>query len=185
MFAELLDAVAAWLWTFAVHGTVIVAAVAALALLARRVPSREESLWRYAIVAGLVTASFQAWLGPSPFAPLTFTVPTTSASSAAGSDPFVEPEPVAPPLPKRSAANSTNPRAEQSRRRAEKPSRIGGDTAPASRCSSPSAVSRRWGFAGRSSSRGSRSAARSTPTIPCAANSMRCARASASRRACD
>lgn len=94
MFAELLDAVAAWLWTFAVHGTVIVAAVAALALLARRVPSREEPLWRYAIVAGLVTASFQAWLGPSPFAPLTFTVPTTSASSpAAGSDPFVEPEP--------------------------------------------------------------------------------------------
>lgn len=99
MFAESLDAVAAWLWTFAVHGTVIVAVVAALALLARRAPSHEEPLWRYAIVAGLLTASTQVWLGPSPFAPLTFTVPTTIASSpATGSGSVAVPE-LGPPAP--------------------------------------------------------------------------------------
>lgn len=95
MCAELLDSAAAWLWTFAVHGTVIVAVVAALALLARRAPSHEEPLWRYAIVAGLVTASFQSWLGPSPFAPLTFTVPTTTASSPAGGTEAVAEPPAA------------------------------------------------------------------------------------------
>ncbi|MBI5852848.1 MAG: hypothetical protein HZB39_17695 [Planctomycetes bacterium] len=93
MFADLLTSdliavVAAWLWTFAVHGTVIVASVSLVACLVRRSASREEPLWRYALVAGFVTSALQVWLLPASIAPLTFefgpTVDVPSFDAARG-----------------------------------------------------------------------------------------------------
>ena len=83
MAAEVVDPIAVWLWTFAVHGTVIVALVAFVALFRRRDPAREEALWRYALVAGLLTATLQvSFIGAiwSPWALETSAVTASSRS---------------------------------------------------------------------------------------------------------
>lgn len=107
MPAELVAALAAWLWTFAVHGTVIVASVALVAGFVRRSPSREEPLWRYALVAGFVTSALQVWLLPASIAPLTFEFgPTLDAPDfdasrglALESDDLASLSPLEPALP--------------------------------------------------------------------------------------
>jgi beta-lactamase regulating signal transducer with metallopeptidase domain len=61
------DAVIAWLLTYALHSTMFLA-LAALASrrLAQRMPAVEETVWRFALVAGLATASLQLAVGREP-----------------------------------------------------------------------------------------------------------------------
>ena len=78
MVAELIDLVAAWLWTFAVHGTLIGLLAVVVARSRRRSPAQEEAVWRYAMLSGLVTATLQFAMKDADLAPLRFEVGSTS-----------------------------------------------------------------------------------------------------------
>jgi beta-lactamase regulating signal transducer with metallopeptidase domain len=61
------DVMIAWLLTYALHSTLFLG-LAALASrrLAQRMPAVEEAVWRFALVAGLITASLQLSMGREP-----------------------------------------------------------------------------------------------------------------------
>lgn len=81
--------IVAWLITYAVHSTLLVAAAAiATALLTERAAWR-ETLWKAALVGGLLTATAQAWFGVSPLGgrwdlALSHEVPARPQSAAIG-----------------------------------------------------------------------------------------------------
>src|SRR5215213_3015575 len=75
--------VAAWLLTYALHGTVLLGIAAAATLGARLHESVRETIWKAALVGALVTASLAAWRPGA--AGLTLTLPRTEPTGAAAS----------------------------------------------------------------------------------------------------
>ncbi|HJX27907.1 MAG TPA: M56 family metallopeptidase, partial [Thermoanaerobaculia bacterium] len=59
---------AAWLLTYALHSTLFLGLAWLASRRLRRMPAVEEALWRFALVAGLVTASLQLASGYEPLA---------------------------------------------------------------------------------------------------------------------
>jgi beta-lactamase regulating signal transducer with metallopeptidase domain len=59
---------AAWLLTYALHSTLFLGLAWLAARRLRRMPAVEEAVWRFALVAGLVTASLQLASGREPLA---------------------------------------------------------------------------------------------------------------------
>jgi beta-lactamase regulating signal transducer with metallopeptidase domain len=59
---------AAWLLTYALHSTLFLGLAWLASRRLRRMPAVEEAVWRFALVAGLVTASFQLASGYEPLA---------------------------------------------------------------------------------------------------------------------
>ena len=91
--AELGSTATAWIVTYAIHGTLILAVVAAVA---RQAPLREwveESLWRFGLVAALATASLQIGLGHAAWRPIDVGAVEDLALPSVGE--VVEPEAVA------------------------------------------------------------------------------------------
>jgi hypothetical protein len=75
------DATVAWLLTYALHSTLFLGlAWLASRRLAQRMPAVEEAVWRFALVAGLITASLQLAAGREPLTGRWHLAPSAEAS---------------------------------------------------------------------------------------------------------
>lgn len=102
----------AWLLTYTLHSTLFLGlAWLASRHLAQRMPAVEEAVWRFALVAGLVTASLQLAAGREPLSGSWSLAPAVTASSAVAPSPTPELAPVSRPA-RIAAAIPAAPRSE-------------------------------------------------------------------------
>jgi beta-lactamase regulating signal transducer with metallopeptidase domain len=110
------DPIPAWLATYLVHSTILL--VAAAGLVSRRLglpPGWRESLWRAAVLGGLVTATAQVVFAPSPWSialPGRTSTPPVAESPGRPAPPGVSPapgEPIPAPAFPDGAASSAPP----------------------------------------------------------------------------
>src|SRR5262249_55399505 len=66
--AQAMDAMLAWLATYAVHSTLLLGGVALLTAFVVRREAWRETLWKAALVGGLLTSTVQVALGIGPLA---------------------------------------------------------------------------------------------------------------------
>ena len=77
------DVVVAWSLTAIVHGTVLLTTAWAIGALGRRLPDAvRESLWKVAVVGGVVTATLHVALAPPTARSLASLIPAATPSSA-------------------------------------------------------------------------------------------------------
>lgn len=102
----------AWLLTYALHSTLFLGLAWLVSRrLAQRMPAVEEAVWRFALVAGLITASLQLSMGREPLTG-SWRLATSASAPVSAPGPSVAPRPRAlelravemPPAPPRAEA---------------------------------------------------------------------------------